>query len=369
MVTKYFFTHSGTFIFMLVIFCPTRKGVGMVKQDKWLMQSRLVPELNALLQKRYRLLQMIEAAEPIGRRALADMLKMTERTVRNETTILKQEGLIEIHQTGMICTDEGKEIIEGLREFVYNVSGLDEKERRLAEQLGIRKVMIAENVSVDVEMQMNLIGKLAAEKLMTLVNENNVIAVTGGSSVAALVPYLLPVPAFKGVQVVAARGGLGQTLSTQANVIASQFSQQSGAVPKMLFVPENLSKESYDAIREEPVIKEVTSLYNEVDIVIHGLGEAIEMARRRNAKQELIDELKEKGAVGEAFGYYFNADGEIVHQIASIGIQLEQVKKANYVIAVAAGKSKVNAIQAYLKNGMPQTILITDEQTADAILK
>lgn len=340
----------------------------MLKQDKWLMQSRLVPELNALLQKRYRLLQMIEATEPIGRRALADLLKMTERTVRNETTLLKQEGLIEIHQTGMVCTNDGKEIIEGLREYVYNVSGLYEKEQRLAEQLGIRKVIIAENVSADTEMQMHLIGKLAAEKLMALVNENDVVAVTGGSSVAAIVPHLLQVPTFKGVQVVAARGGLGQALSTQANTIATQFGQQTGATPKMLFVPENLSKESYDAIREEPVIKEVTSLYNDVDVVIHGLGEAIEMAGRRNANKDLIKELKEKGAIGEAFGYYFNAGGEIVHQIATIGIQLEQVKKASHTIAVAVGKSKVEAIQAYLKNGMPQTTLITDEQTADTIL-
>ena len=332
------------------------------------MQSKLVPELNPLLQKRYRLLQMIEATEPIGRRALADMLKMTERMVRNETAILKQEGLIEIHQTGMICTNDGKEVIESLREYVYNVSGLLEKEQRLAEKLGIRKVLIAENVSDDTELQLNIIGKLAAEKLMSLVNEKDIVAVTGGSSVAAIVPYLLPVRQFTGVQVVAARGGLGQVLSTQANTIASHFSQQSGAIPKLLFVPENLSKESYDAIREEPVIKEVTSLYDTVNIVIHGIGEALEMAGRRNASNELLANLKDKGAVGEAFGYYFNEDGEIVHQIASIGIQLEQVKQANHCIAVAAGTSKVAAIQAYLKNCMPQTTLITDELTADLIL-
>lgn len=341
----------------------------MVQQDKWIIQAKLVPELNALLQKRYRLLQMIATAEPIGRRALAEVLKMTERTVRNETAILKQEELIEIHQTGMICTDLGKEVIEGLREFIYNVSGLYEKELLLAEKLGIQKVFIAENVTRDEELQLQLIGKLAAEKLMSLVNEKDIIAVTGGSSVAALAPYLFPVAALANVQFVAARGGLGQTLSTQANTIAAQFGQATGAISKSLFVPENLSQESYDAIREEPVIKNVISLYDEVSIVVHGIGEAIEMASRRNASEELVRLLKEKQAVGEAFGYYFNADGEIVHQIASIGIKLEQVKRANHILAVAAGKSKVKAIAAYFKNGLPQMTLITDEQTADDLLK
>lgn len=359
----------GLLIIVWTEIVQLERDVGMFEQDKWLLQSKLVPELNTLLQKRYRLLQMIEATEPIGRRALADILKMTERTVRNETTLLKQEGLIEIHQTGMICTNDGKLVIEGLRDYIYSVSGLYEKEQLLAKQLGIQKVIIAENVSADTEVQMNLIGKLAAEKLMELINEKDTVAVTGGSSVAALVPYLLPVPSFKNVQVVAARGGLGQTLSTQANSIASEFSQQLGAIPKMLYVPENLSKESYDAIREEPVIKEVTTLYNEVNIVVHGLGEALEMAKRRNADPSLMDQLKNKGAIGEAFGYYFNKDGEIVHQIASIGIQLEQVKKANHTIAIAVGKSKARAIEAFFKNGVPQTTLITDEQTANTILK
>lgn len=337
-------------------------------QDRWQLQMKLVPDLNTILQKRYRILQVIKAAEPIGRRALANMLKMTERTIRNETAILKQEGFIDIHQTGMICTKVGEQLIEGLRDFIYNVSGLYGKEIELAQKLGIRKVIIAENIIEDTSTQLSIVGKMAAENLMLLMNENDIIAVTGGSSVAALEPYLLPLPHFSTVQFVAARGGLGSALSTQANTIAFQFSQQCNATSKSLFVPENLSKESYDAIREEPVIKEVTSLYDKVNIVVHGIGEAIEMAHRRNANQELISKLRKKGAVAEAFGYYFNEKGEVVHQIATIGIQLEQVKKANHLIAIATGTSKVKAIAAYLKNGLPQTTLVLDEKTADEII-
>lgn len=341
----------------------------MVQQDRWSMQLKLVPELTSLLKKRYRLLQMIQATEPVGRRTLADMSKMTERTVRNETAILKQEGLIEIYQTGMICTELGSKVIDGLRDFIYNVTGLLEKEAQLAEKLQIRKVMIAENISDNPHLQYGLIGKHAANFLMSIINEKDVIAVTGGTSVASIAQHLIPLPEFSKVQFVAARGGLGQSMSTQANMIASQFSEQCGAISKLLFVPENLRKESYDAIREEPVIKEVISLYDEVAIVVHGIGEAIEMAKRRNAPKSFIKELKDKGAVGEAFGYYFNAEGDIVHQIATIGIQLEQVKRTPHLVAVAFGETKVKAIKAYLKNGLHQTTLITDEHTANLLLE
>ena len=341
----------------------------MDQKDLWQLQMKLVPDLNTILQKRYRILQVIKATEPVGRRALADMLKMTERTIRNETVILKQEGLIEIKQTGMICTNVGEKLIEGLRDFIYNLSGLYEKETKLAQKLGIRKVLITENITEDTATQLSIVGRMAAEKLMLLINEEDIIAVTGGKSVAVLAPFLMPLSNFSTVQFVAARGGLvGSTLSTQANTIAFQFSQQCNATPKLLFVPENLSQESYDAIREEPVIKEVTSLYDKVNIVVHGIGEAIEMAQRRNASEELISKLREKGAVAEAFGYYFNEKGEVVHQIATIGIHLEQVKKANHLLAIATGKTKAEAIAAYLKNGLPQTTLVLDEKTADEII-
>ena len=60
-------------------------------------------------------------------------------------------------------------------------------------------------------------------------------------------------------------------------------------------------------------------------MIIHGIGEALEMAERRNSDLELIKQLIEKKAVAEAFGYYFNQDGEIVHKVSTVGIQLEDL--------------------------------------------
>ena len=101
--------------------------------------------------------------------------------------------------------------------------------------------------------------------------------------------------------------------------------------------------------------------------MIHGIGSAEEMAIRRNSSPDDLRILEEKGAVSEAFGYYFNADGEIVHRICTIGIQLEQVKKCKYPIAVAAGKQKVDSILSYFKIAPKQTVFITDEVTAKVI--
>ncbi len=40
-------------------------------------------------------------------------------------------------------------------------------------------------------------------------------------------------------------------------------------------------------------------------IVVHGIGDAIVMARRRKVDEGTIQELIADGALAEAFGYYF----------------------------------------------------------------
>src|SRR5699024_11618508 len=75
------------------------------------------------------------------------------------------------------------------------------------------------------------------------------------------------------------------------------------------------------------------------DMVLHGIGDALTMAKRRNESEETVEKLRNERASGEAFGYYFNQGGDIVHQVRTVGIQLEELKSDKYVIAVAVCKS------------------------------
>ena len=93
------------------------------------------------------------------------------------------------------------------------------------------------------------------------------------------------------------------------------------------------------------------------------------MAKRRSMSDEDLSMLHEKKAVGESFGYFFNEQGEVVHKIPRIGLQLKDLKSIPYVIAVAGGESKAKVIEAYIKNAPEQTWLITDEGAANQILK
>jgi central glycolytic genes regulator len=93
------------------------------------------------------------------------------------------------------------------------------------------------------------------------------------------------------------------------------------------------------------------------------------MAERRNESEEVLKQLAENHAVGEALGSYFNQAGEIVQNVSTVGIQLEDLSPDKRVIAVAGGKHKAKAIQSYMKRAHSSTVLITDEAVAQELIQ
>ena len=331
-------------------------------------ERKLMPELDKLLSKRFRILQAIQAYGPIGRRTLAEQVQLTERDIRNELVNLVEQQLIFVQTKGVTCTQQGYEVLEQLSKLFHELSGLAQKEKQLAELLQIEQVVIVPGDVAEDPFVLEQLGKKAANCLTQIAQPHCKIAVTGGSSVATLTHYLTQTPILQTAQFIAARGGMGDEMPKQANTLASKFAKRTGGTYRTLFMPEHLSEQAYQAMKSEPIVQEMMALYDEVDLVIHGIGAAKEMATRRNSSASEQSILEQKGAVGEAFGYYFGADGQVVHQIRTIGIQLEQVKRSQRAIAIAAGEEKSAAIRSYFKNAAQQTILITDERAATELL-
>ena len=83
----------------------------------------------------------------------------------------------------------------------------------------------------------------------------------------------------------------------------------------------------------------------------------------------LMQDLEQRGAVGDICGRFFDATGQ--HQIVKpghIGISLEQLRALDNVVAVAGGEDKVAAILGALRGGYPN-VLVTDTITAQAVLE
>ncbi|MCY8693499.1 gapA transcriptional regulator CggR, partial [Bacillus spizizenii] len=167
---------------------------------------------------------------------------------------------------------------------------------------------------------------------------------------------------------VPARGGLGEDVKNQANTICAHMAEKASGTYRLLFVPGQLSQGAYSSIIEEPSVKEVLNTIKSASMLVHGIGEAKTMAQRRNTPLEDLKKIDDNDAVTEAFGYYFNVDGEVVHKVHSVGMQLDDIDAIPDIIAVAGGSSKAEAIEAYFKKPR-NTVLVTDEGAAKKLLR
>lgn len=330
------------------------------------LEQKIIPEMVELLSKRYQILKSIYYNQPVGRRMLSQELRMGERIVRSEVNFLKEQDLIEINSIGMVVTKEGEHILESLQEVIHRINGLAIIEEKLAKHLGIAKTLIVPGDSDKDKTVLKEMGRIAANYIKGIIDDGSVIALTGGSSVRQVIESM-PRLCKNGVTVVPARGGMGSDVETQANTLVEKLAVKLNAKYKLLHVPDNISHEALDTMLNEPDIKEIAELIDKADILIFGLAKAKDISIRRGLSNEKTSRLIDNGAVGEAFGYYFNASGEIIYKTPCIGISFEKANNTRRVIAVAGGKSKAEAIvSTRIQN--PHMILITDEGAARSIL-
>lgn len=331
------------------------------------LQKKIVPELVEVLEKRYSILRTIYYNQPIGRRVLANQLDLGERIVRTEISFLKSQNLIEINTPGMTVTEEGEQIVDKLKDFIHEIKGLSDIEENIKSFLGLKHVIIVPGDVTKNETILKEIGKATAQYLKAIIEDNNIIAITGGNTIKEFVEAVPKISNISNILVVPARGGMGRKVEIQASTLAASLAKKLNGSYKLLHIPENLSLNLLDTLLKEKEIKEVIDDIHKADILIYGIGEALVMAEKRDVSKEEYDKLKALGAVGEAFGCYFNKDSHVVSENTSIGININEARKINTHIAVAAGENKVDAIIATMMNNH-NAVLITDEAAGRKIV-
>jgi central glycolytic genes regulator len=330
------------------------------------LQQQLVPDLLQTMKKRYRILQHLFLAQPIGRRALAMQLQTTERILRAEVDFLKDQGMLVIETVGMHLTESGMQLLDELADVMREIDGFAEKERRLAGRLGLLEVRIVPGDADHDPLVKKALGHAAADWLKGVLHPGDLLAVTGGTTIAAVADSM-PRTAL-GVEVLPARGGVGENMDFQANTVASRLAASLGGTYRLLHAPDYLSDDALQSLVGDPQVQDTLERIRAARIVVHGIGQAIPMAKRRRIPEERIERLAEQGAIAEAFGYYFDREGKIVYAMNTVGLKLGDLERIERVVAVAGGGHKADAILAVAK-GCPLHILVTDEAVADAMLQ
>lgn len=345
--------------------CPTIGGgyINLLETIK-----TIAPEVQDIIERRYLILKTIYYNQPIGRRALATELEIGERVARSEVNTLKDQGLISIEINGMYITTNGKKILEELNGVYKEFKGILMLQERLQTLLGIQRLIIVPGNSSHDELVLKEMGKITSSIIINLLQDKDIIGITGGSTMAAVASEMKKTDKPYDVLVIPARGGLGSEMETQANSIAAIIGNKLGGKYKLLNVPDTLEKDALEIIIKNDDIKESIDLINNINILVFGIGRADTMAIRRKLPQKKIDSLMEAGSVAEAFGHYFDIEGNEIWEYKTIGMSLDRYKMIRNLIGIAGGAEKAESIMAIASLRKDITI-ITDESAARKILE
>lgn len=217
------------------------------------------------------------------------------------------------------------------------------------------------------------IGEAAAHFLENTLQQNEIIGVSSWSqTILRMVDNIHPLKSAKAKYVVQILGGMGDaSVQVHATQLTGRLAKLTGGEPRLLLVQGiTSSREAKLVMLSDPVVRETMDLFGRVTLAIVGIG-AVQpsemLARSGNvfSRQEM-DVLHEAGAVGEISYRFFDRDGKPVVTPLNervIGISLEDLRKADRVIALAGGESKTEAMAGALKLGVID-VLVTDKFTA-----
>jgi len=284
---------------------------------------------------------------------IADLLGLSRVQVTRLLAKAVREGIVEIR----VHSDE---------------SIFPDLQIALAEKFGLKQVWVSPGFD-DVEKNMESLGAVAAQCLISLLKPKDVVAVGLSVTLEHMIPHLPKIQS--GAVFVPALGSRpGGAVSVNPHEIASELADKLGGFTRHLPAPFVMaSKESADMMRREPDVSATLELARQASMGLYGLGgtqqgsgpliEAI-------APSGELEKLTKKGAVGDISGIYFDSEGKYVPSSIEkriIGLSLEEILAIPSRLIVAGGEKKLDAIAAASKSGIV-TDLVTDQRTAESLL-
>jgi len=156
--------------------------------------------------------------------------------------------------------------------------------------------------------------------------------------------------------------------------VTSSMAQLAGGTRELLQAPGVVTDPDLGLLlAKEPSVVDALNRARESDIIIQSVGPVDTSAilfQSGVLGPDDLEELRRRGAVGDALAYYYDIDGERVPCRTDsnlIGIDLDDLKRVPRSVVVAGGDHKVKPIIGALRGGY-FNVLITDAATAETLV-
>ena len=252
---------------------------------------------------------------------------------------------------------------------VVSPLGIDtDRSARLREALGLEHCVVVPGSGAQADPG---VSAAAAALLSEVVTDRDVLGLPWSRSVSRMVDALESLPRIPVVQL---SGAMVTPEEDSSSVdVVRRAARIAGGGRHVFYSPLLLDDAaSAEVMRRQPPVREALDRVADVTLAVIGLGawtagtstihDVLRPADRRAVARS--------GAVGEAAGVFFDADGAVVDTPLTgriVGLTGEQLHGIRHVIGIAHGPDKVEAIAAAVKGDLIDS-LVTTADTADALL-
>lgn len=220
------------------------------------------------------------------------------------------------------------------------------------------------------------LGRAAAHVLAGLFEPKMICGVTWGTTVSATITFLQitkPIP----MEIVQLGGVLGSSSHAyNAQALVDMMARKVGGEGVYLYSPffvENA--ETARSILSIPNVHDTLAVGRRSDIALLGIGTITDenfssLYQGGHISIDMIEELRESGAVGDVSGIHFDVEGNIsgtTFHDRLIAIGADDLLGIPVRFGVAGSEAKVEAILGALRGGWVNQLVI-DSSTAEAVL-
>lgn len=251
---------------------------------------------------------------------------------------------------------------------------LMELEQLLVSASGLSSAVVTPSVPGSTDVTLQQVGRAAANHLVETLRDGDVIAITGGKAMNAVVESLEPERKFD-VTVVPLTGGVQGKYYTDVNHLVTQMADRLGGKTMLMHAPLFAeSREQRDMLMEITAIKQVLDLARNANVAMVGIGsietEGSSYYDLHPVPAEDRKMLMEAGVVGEFLAHLIRKDGTVADYALNsrlVALAPGELSQCSRVIGVASGRQKVRPIQSVLKSRSLNSLVI-DEETAVSVL-
>jgi DNA-binding transcriptional regulator LsrR (DeoR family) len=311
----------------------------------------------------------------------------TYESVRLINTILTLYYVEELTQADIaqrlgLSTAKVNRLLQQARELGYvNISirtpsqQLFELEARLKAVFGLQEAIVIPAVGDTSRSLLNALGTVAANFLLERLRDGDVLAISPGTTVQAVVQSIETTRPYQ-VEVVPILGAIQGPIESDMNYLATDLADRVGGRSYQLHAPAFVeTREHCELLRSMSPVKDILDIARHANLAILGIGTVDADVSRfvqftALSAADLKHIAEDCGGVGEIGAYVYDIEGrpcgkEYADRV--IGLTLVEIQKIPYRIGVAASAAKALPIYGALRGGYLHA-LITDEAAACGVL-